>query len=509
MKPNIIIVMTDQQRASLRGSEGFPLDTMPFLDAWAESGADFACAYTPNPSCLPARVSMFTGRYPSAHRARTNHNGMDALYTADLLDVLHANGYQTALCGKNHTHRKPDDFDYCVSNGHLGGEGGKNSVPPTEEEQAFDRYLQSTKFRLSADPAPGDVTLQYPYRNVTHALDFIDTRDRQKPFFAWISFSEPHNPYQVPRPYYDLFPPESLPPITTGPADLPGKGPRYVWMRSMWEKVMGEGIEEETARIRSNYLGMLRLIDDQFKRLIEGLRERGLEKDTLVVFLSDHGDFAGEYGLIRKGPDLCEALCRIPMVFGGAQVAPQGKVPGRMVSLVDILPTVCDLIGAGLPFGCQGKSLLPLLEGRDIPEGEWDVAYSESGFSGLYWDENDALDPIAEGATKCYDTFDCLNTWTQAGQVRMARKGDYKVQLDMMGSGYLYYLPEDPHEVHNLWDSPEHTAIKAEMLAGLSAAILRAQDPIPAPRHRYRVKVHPKGYWFESFHSPDPGVYGK
>lgn len=99
-RPNIIIVMTDQQRADLRKSCGYELDTMPFLDEWAQGGVDFECAYTPNPTCMPARVSMYTGRYSESHHVRTNHNMKDALYTRDLLDVLKENGYVTALCGK-------------------------------------------------------------------------------------------------------------------------------------------------------------------------------------------------------------------------------------------------------------------------------------------------------------------------------------------------------------------------------------------------------------------------
>ena len=117
---NILFVMTDQQRADLRRGEGYPLDTMPFLDSFAREGVDFGQAYTTNPICLAARVSLFTGRYPSAHRVRTNHNRRDALYTKDLLDVLKEAGYRTALCGKNHSHRDPEDFDFHACFGHPG-----------------------------------------------------------------------------------------------------------------------------------------------------------------------------------------------------------------------------------------------------------------------------------------------------------------------------------------------------------------------------------------------------
>ena len=104
MKPNIVVIMTDQQRADVSRREGFGLDTTPFLDSLAKKGTWFDRAYTTMPACLPARVSMLTGRYPSATHARTNHNGNDAFYQSDLYDILRDNGYQTALCGKNHSH---------------------------------------------------------------------------------------------------------------------------------------------------------------------------------------------------------------------------------------------------------------------------------------------------------------------------------------------------------------------------------------------------------------------
>ena len=100
MKPNIVVIMTDQQIADVSRREGFCLDTTPFLDSLAKKGTWFDRAYTTMPACLPARVSMLTGRYPSATHARTNHNGNDAFYQSDLYDILRDNGYQTALCGK-------------------------------------------------------------------------------------------------------------------------------------------------------------------------------------------------------------------------------------------------------------------------------------------------------------------------------------------------------------------------------------------------------------------------
>jgi arylsulfatase A-like enzyme len=504
MKPNIVILMTDQQRADLRKTRGYPLDTMPFLDSWAKEGADFACAYTPNPTCMPARVSLFTGRYPESHRVRTNHNAEDALYTEDMLDVLKKAGYLTALCGKNHSHHKPEDFDFAETTGHLGHEG--NRKMRNEREEAFARFMDATRHMEIHSPSPGGVELQHPYQNVSTAFSFLDGRPRDKPFFLWLSFAEPHNPYQVPEPYFDLFPPGELPPVCAGPEFLQDKGCRFLWLRDVWEQVLGSDIDRRILRARSNYHGMLRLIDDQFKRFIGGLESRGLGENTLVLFLSDHGDFVGEYGLIRKGADLPEILTRIPFVWRGPGIKARGRVGEGCVNIVDIFPTICEIIGEELPFGVQGKSILPLLEGRDIPEKEFELAYSESGFGGLYWGGKDGLDLVKEGACKALsadgrpETFDCLNTWTQCGEVRMVRKGRYKIQLDMLGTGYLYDLDADPLELHNLFDDTAYLAVKADMLRELASAILRACDPLPPPRRRYHVKVHPRGYRFQEYH---------
>jgi arylsulfatase A-like enzyme len=237
MKPNIIIVMTDQHRAGLRKAAGYPLDTMPFLDEWARRGVDFGRAYTSNPICMPARVSMFTGRYPSAHRVNTNYNGADAVYTEDILDVLKREGYKTALCGKNHTHRSPGDFDFCAE-----GSIVKNlSEQELNDEQALDSFISRLNTMEAHEPSPGGIKAQHPYRNVSSAFDFIDNAEGS-PFFLWLSIAEPHCPYHVCEPYFSMFPPESLPDIETSHLNGAVKGWRYPWMRGIWEKLFGDEI---------------------------------------------------------------------------------------------------------------------------------------------------------------------------------------------------------------------------------------------------------------------------
>ena len=170
-KPNIVLIMTDQQQARLCAREGYPLDTTPFLDSLARGGVWFDRAYTANPTCAPARVSMFTGRFPSATRVRTNHNIADVTYAEDLCDVLKREGYATALCGKNHSHRgQGNGLDHVSPYGHDGGRGEAR----TKQEEACDQWLKGLQHQVSLGSTPFPVECQPPYRVVRDAVDWVD-----------------------------------------------------------------------------------------------------------------------------------------------------------------------------------------------------------------------------------------------------------------------------------------------------------------------------------------------
>ena len=495
-RPNIIIIMTDQQRADASRREGFPLDTTPFLDELATEGTWFNGAYTVMPACLPARVSMLTGRWPSATRARTNHNGRDVYYAVDLIDVLREQGYATALCGKNHSHLTPDKFDYWFEVGHTGGNGNDR----TEDEKAFDRYLDSLNHRADMQPTPFPLETQLPYRAVTAAQRWLETLDH-RPFFLWLSFPEPHNPYQVPEPYFSLFPPETLPPTLADERALESKGFKFQWTRHIGEVAFPD-YAEQIPRARANYYGMLRLIDDQIRRFFDFLDARGLRENTIIVVLSDHGDFVGEYGLVRKGPELPEVLVRIPMFWLGPGIRRSAEPHPALVSLVDVMPTLCEAIGVELPPGVQGRSLWPLLTEQPYPVEEFASVYAEQGFGGLHYTASDPFDPTEDGLTPGV-AFDELNGWSQSGTMRMLRRGDWKLVFDMQGRGQLYNLRNDPVELCNLYDNPDVAGVQLQMVTELLAWTLRAQDPLPYPRQRYRFKTDPRNYWSPYRSTPD------
>ena len=489
-RPHVVIIMTDQHRADVCAREGFGLDTTPFLDSLARGGTWFDRAYTSSPTCAPARVSMLTGRYPSVTRVRTNHNIPDATYGEDLIDVMSGLGYATAMVGKNHSHLTPERVDHWFPLGHNGGQGPGR----TEPEKAFDEYLAGLTHRIDPEPAPFPLECQGPHRAVSDATTWIDSLGGE-PFFLWLTFAEPHNPYQVPQPYFSMFPPETNPRARTGKEALATKGFKWQFVKDLGLAAF-PNYEQLIERGRSNYFGMLRLIDDQIRRFVEHLDGRGLRENTLLVFVSDHGDFVGEYGLVRKGPEAPEILMRIPLLFNGPGVRVDEAAHPAHVSIADIMPTICEAVGAGLPDGVQGRSLWPMLTGGEWPEEEFASVYGEQGFGGLHYTADDDLDPAAEGALNSEGPgFDCLNSWSQSGTIRMLRKGDWKFNFDMQGRGELYNLADDPLEMDNLYDRPEHAAVQSEMLADLLAWSLRAQDPLPLPRHRYVYKKDPRNYW--------------
>ncbi len=489
--PNIIIIMADQLRADLLQREGYPVNTMPFADNLAENGTWFNRAYTSAPASGPARVSMLTGRYPSATHVRSNHNISDVYYTKDIFDVAKEQGYVTTLVGKNHSHLSKDRVDYWDPYNH----DGQDSQNQTKTGKAFDKYLKSLDMYANMEASPYGIEGQLPYRMVDDACQFIDSVSG-KPFLMWFSMPEPHNPYQVCEPYFSMFPPESLPALRSTASDMKTKGKEYELLSEMMAQ--GHvGYEKNLQQLRSNYHGMLRMIDDQMARLVSELKKQGVLDNTIIVFLADHGDYVGEYGLMKKGVGLDDAIARIPMQWTGPGIKGSSTPHNAHVSIIDIFPTICEIIGADIPMGVQGRSLWPLLQGKEYPEKEFESVMVQDGFGGMYYTKEDAVDYKEEGAVgKKGLFFDELNTWTQSGTMRMIRKGDWKLVYDMDGNGQLYNVNNDPSELINLFTDKSYSDKKNEMIENLLRWDISTQDPLPIPRHRYRFKRNEHNYLF-------------
>ena len=476
--PHIVLIMTDQHRVDLSARSGFPLDTTPFLDRLAREGTDFRRGYTSSPLCVPARVSLLTGRFPSAHGVTQNSTPGSARFDKDLLDVLGEAGYHRVFAGKPHMHRGPGDFDdYRGPYWHTGG------PQHTPGHAAFDQWLDELDHGVADAPTPFPLEDSLPHRIVSDAVEAISAADADRPTFLWVSFPEPHNPYQVPEPYFGMWAPEEIPERLHGPDVAAAKGGHWAWLQELIEDKR-PGYDDERWRYRANYLGQLRLLDDQVHRLMEHVWAT-LGEDTLVVMVSDHGDYVAEYGLQRKGAGLPEILVRIPFFLSGGPVA--ARTRDELVSLVDVLPTIAELVGSAIPDGVTGRSLAPLLLDDERTSPEFDSIYAERGFGGLTYGEHERppLHFPDEGRT-----FDELNTGTQSGRSRMVRRGDLKLVVHSDGSGELYDLAADPTEVDDRYDDPAYAAARAELFQHLTQWMLRAQDELPTGAYTAKRAAH-------------------
>ena len=488
-KPNVMIIMTDQQRADFLKSQGFALDTMPFLDSYKPRGVWFESAYTSMPICTPARISMLTGRYAKAYGVIANWPGPTPRFGRDLVSVLREQGYELSLFGKNHSHVDPAVFDVKSLYDHTAGAPRPGRAA---EDAAFDRWMTGVGHWISPVATPFHVEDQYPARIVSDTIRWLGQK-KDRPWFAWVSIPEPHSPYQVPEPYFSLFPLDQIPAPAAGPEALADKN--YQW-RYQYEAIKHYHPDCDRAwrRYRANYCGMLRLIDQQLERLVSVLDAKHLLDNTLVVYLSDHGEFCGDYGLYRKGLALPECCVRIPMFWFGGPARPRKGDHPAFVSITDLFPTICEAVGAEIPAGVQGRSLLPLLTGQPWSEREFASVYVEHGIGGRALREHDDVrfgDPAdtvyIDGAART--NFDGTRV-AASGFRRAVIKGKWKLIYDLDFPLEMYDLERDPHELKNVARDAGVDAVRQELMDELLYWCVRLEDNLEVKRYTPQLPAH-------------------
>lgn len=495
-KPNIIFIVCDQLSFGYTRATGFSLDTCPTLDRMQAGGVGLRHNYCTMPVCVPSRTSMLTGRWPEAHRVRMNLQSDAAFFEKDVYQVAKSQGYRTGLIGKNHTYLKKENLDVWHEYFHDGGPIYPDSPKETAD---FDKWLKALNFNISEVQTPFPLEVQLPYRIVSDAIKFVDSSEGQ-PFILQLSIPEPHDPEQVSAPYWNLFPPESLPGRCAGPEALAHMGQRAQWEYREQQDSFPD-TEKMWQRYRSNYFGALRMIDDQIKRLVEHLDDRGLTERTVVVITADHGDFLMNYGLGHKGVSLYETLTHTPQLWYGYGIKHNLAALKAFTSMADLMPTLCEVMGAEIPHGVQGRSLWPLLRGEPFPEEEFRSIYSGVGVGGLYYEDSDDIPYSAAHDASRPGMFDELNKVTQSGNQKMVRMGDWKLVYDMMGYGQLYNLRQDPCELHNLFGKPELAHVRTDLMAELAMWAIRLQDSLPmGPQNaKYQTKWPREHNWYTPY----------
>ncbi|KAI5458060.1 alkaline-phosphatase-like protein [Mariannaea sp. PMI_226] len=417
-KPNILFIMADQLAAPQLKmyNENSQIQT-PNLDRLASTSVQFDSAYCPSPLCAPSRMSLISGLLPMRIGAYDNASqiGSDV---PTYSHHLRSKGYHTALAGKMHfvgdqlhgyeqrltSDIYPADFGWAVN----------WDEPDTRLE-----WYHNASSILQAGPCGRSNQLDYDeevmFRSTQYLWDHVREGPNKRPFCLTVSLTHPHDPYTITKKYWDIYKDVdiNLPEVRIANEDQDAHSKRLLKVCDLWGQNLSD---EQIKRAKRAYYGSVSYVDDCIGRLLETLEDAGLAENTIVIFSGDHGDMLGERSLWYK-MSYFESSVRVPMLIN----YPKRFAPRRVkenVSTLDLLPTICDLIGTKLSpqLPMDGLSLLPHLEDR----GGHDTVFAE---------------------------------YTGEGTVRpimMIRRGAWKYIICPADEDQLYNLERDPKELDNL-----------------------------------------------------------
>lgn len=441
-RPNVLLVITDQQHAGMLSCAGNPWLKTPALDRLAASGIRFERAYSANPVCIPARVSMMTGHYPSRFGMRSNAQGREQLPAEQLKRCMgwlfRDAGYETVYGGKTHWFRNmtPESIGFRLLTRDERDELAESCA-------AYLREKRERPFLLVASFInPHDICYMaidaharalgreplYPQsvverKALAEALQ-IPAGVSREDFFAQLCPPLPDN-FEIPALEPECISTQYLP---------PGSFRRYV--RTHWT-------DEDWRMHRWAYGRLTEMVDRQIGRVLDALHETGLDKDTLVVFTSDHGDHDASHRLEHKS-ELYENACRVPLLVSYPGVIPSGQVnASHLVSAgIDLIPTLCDYAGIQPPEELPGASIRKLA-GGDSP-GEW------------------------RGA---------LVVESNAGRMLRTNRFKYNVYESGAHREQLIDLDADPGEMQNLAEDARYREVLQEHRARLRQWAEKTNDP--------------------------------
>ena len=379
-RPHIVIFNPDQYRGDVLGHVGNSAAVTPTLDQMVQNDAvSFSQAYCQNPVCTPSRCSFMSGWYPHVRGHRTMHHMLRAGEPV-LLRSLREAGYFVWWGGKNDLVPAQNDYaEYCdvryippprtQKNPHLDGQLWRG-------QPDGDNYYSFYIGRLSADQDKG-VFYDHDWMVVDEAISQIKNAPEGRPLCLFLALSWPHPPYCVEEPWYSMIDRAKLPPRIPAPEDWTAK-PNI--LKGIYDRQNMKGwTEDRWTELRATYYGMCARVDHQFSKLVEALKQAGIYGDTAVFFLSDHGDFTGDFGLVEKTQNTFEdSLTRVPLI-----VKPPAHVPVKLgvsdalVELIDLSATIEALAGIRPNHTHFGRSLLPILTGQT--DKHRDAVFCEGG----------------------------------------------------------------------------------------------------------------------------------
>ena len=526
-RPNFLVIMTDQHRADHLGCYGNAIVQTPNIDSIAARGLRFEHFYVACPICMPNRIVFMTGRMPSVNGSR--HNGIPLDRNAvTFVDLLREAGYSTALVGKCHlqnmtskqvpaaessegtpspelsdaSRERRTGLDYEAELMHLWRENPDREMPLPHYGFDFvrlanghgdqvqghytkwlsDRHSNPDSLRgwQNALPAPGLRAPQawrtavpeelYPTTYVAEeTIGFLDayaSGPQSEPFFLHCSFPDPHHPFTPPGRYFDLYDPNDIPLSPSFKMVGPDEPPFLTELRqsaaagrSNTTGPVPFATTDEQAVKQSIALtyGMISMVDDAVGRILQKLQDLGLEDETIVVFTSDHGDFMGDHGLMLKHGLHYEGVLRVPFIWSDPELE-EPAVSSVLGGTLDLGTTILARAGLSPANGNQGFDIVGATRRGQKPDRYGMIV------------EEDELGVHLGRA--------------QGLRTRTFLTPQWRLTLwDGLERGELFDREQDPHELSNLWCSPEHQERKAELIEMMLREMIRLGDTAPLTQY--------------------------
>lgn len=450
--PNILLLMTDQQRWDAMGCSGGWVRT-PNLDRVAAEGVRFTNCVATSPVCIPTRLSLATGLYPHNTGVWNNMQHRMPAHAPTWMQAVRGAGYRTSLFGKTHLHPHQGDLREGEGLMHacglddvdeIGGPRASAQVlshmtAGWEAKGLWGAYRADYRERFRTKPhlvRPSTLGLE-DYADVyvgQQAKRYLRDYDRPEPWCCWVSFGGPHEPWDTPEPYASRYDPKQMPPAIPRPPA--GERPRGQLDRLM-ERMNPAFEPGEVGRLRADYAGNVTLIDDQIGEILDAVEARGELEYTVIVHTSDHGEMNGDHGLIYKSNFLNGAV-RIPLLVRTPDSTHAGSVCDSPVEWIDIGPTLVQMAGGELEHRQFGKSLCGVLE--EVGTTHRDFAISE-------------ID----------------------GEIMLLDR-EWKAAINTEGEVYLLFdVREDPEETRNLAGRPEAAEIETAMRLRILERLMQTQ----------------------------------
>jgi choline-sulfatase len=437
--PNILLVICDQMRGDAIGSLGNPNARTPNLNRMARQGVTFDNCFSNNPVCIPSRKSLFCGLYPHQHGTLTNQQNTFLKTPDSMIGHFKKQGYRIGYVGKNHTFTKDTLANI-----------DKVSIRDREPFREYNSW--STPYWYSANFWPPEKC--HPHLNTEDAIEFLHTQPKGERFFLTVSYFDPHPPYFAPAEHLLRRDPNTIriPEYISPDALTPrlGEFSRALGLESLGEADMKQAIHHYHAAVEWG-------VDQQIGRLLDTLDRQGLTRDTVVLFVSDHGDFGGHYNLLGKAMFLHDSLLHVPMIWYAPGRIPQGVRRSAMTQLTDVYPTLLDLCGDPVPSNLSGRSLKACLKGEDENAPDRTI-FTSAAYGRINFDK------LPEGADEtALHTRVLKFAMTPAHRTSMARTKEWKLVLNEEGPPELYKMNGGHVERANVAGRKEYAEVRRGM----------------------------------------------